>query len=128
MTTPKKAKPLRIAAGRYYKRSDGSVHGPAKPNTNYNADKYPWQMGGDYPSYLGDGRFSLKRKDSYDLLSEAPAPTPPSKPKPAARKLSGKAWAVVGTDGVIEFHPTREIARNRRWHDDKVIRITWQEA
>jgi hypothetical protein len=59
---------VKIEQGKYYRRGDGEVMGPAKhrnePHTNY-----PWNVGGCF--YTGDGLFQVSGPDQvYDLVAE----------------------------------------------------------
>lgn len=129
MTTPKKAKPLLIEAGKRYRRRDGRVtdqivasHADQRGWYPYNDGVFAWTASGHW--------HADEAPHPFDLLSEAPAPTPPSKPKPAARKLSGKAWAVVGDTvlGGFETWRTRRSARESAVFGGRVIRVNWSEA
>lgn len=112
---------LQIEEGKWYKRRDGELVGPAK--NRYAIDlNYPWSLMGN--SYATDGTYSLDVPSRFDLISEAPAPvktSPWSKPEdvPAGmvwiRKIGQEAnhalLTGVGNDGI-------SASGNRiDWHD-----------
>lgn len=75
---------LQIEAGKYYRRRDGKVVGPARTASDQEvSDGYPWNVGGQV--YTTDGRFwRIKRTDDRDLVAEANC----SEPQP------GEWWEV----------------------------------
>jgi hypothetical protein len=59
---------VKIEQGKYYRRRDGELIGPAKPR-NEPHTSYPWNVGGCF--YTGDGLFQVSGPDQvYDLVAE----------------------------------------------------------
>jgi hypothetical protein len=59
---------IKIQAGKYYRRRDGEVIGPAKHRGD-KGSSYQWNVSGNY--YTDDGRYQACGPDSpYDLIAE----------------------------------------------------------
>jgi hypothetical protein len=56
-----------IEEGKFYRRADGSVHGPAKQSAT--DTRFPWMIGSS--RYTGEGRFYGDQNSTHDLIAEA---------------------------------------------------------
>lgn len=138
MTEPK---PLQLAEGKYYKRRDKFIVGPAVHDPTGN---WPWRIGDFY--YDNDGTFSPEPQ-SIDLVREVPPPTvaihelndgAPTRldvevPPPVSEPAKVDAWRVSPSrsTGDYEEHLTVDGARQHiqelldewEWSDDLTIAI-----
>jgi hypothetical protein len=93
---------IKIQAGKYYRRRDGEVIGPAKHRGD-KGSSYQWNVSGNY--YTDDGRYQACGPDSpYDLIAEVTV----TDVLPFELKAGGK-YETVNPDGTVG--PVVELAR-----------------
>lgn len=66
--------PLQVREGKWYRRRDGEVVGPAKPNRSDFRLTHPWRCGTELYSDNGKHSIDVTKESPYDLVAEVPEP------------------------------------------------------
>lgn len=97
---------LQIEEGKWYRRRDGRVVGPAERVSD--ALYYPWTAGG--ATYTTDGAHTYGCSSDYDLVEEVPAPLP-QHPVDVAIASELDAETAASTFGPLEQYATAPAAK-----------------